>query len=102
MIASDFGQTMSELVQKLARQSELAKFDMPHEAEAERLAHALLDLRESFAKYIDVLLPRLLKAPDEEMIGCLYEIGDEFRHIAYHLRDPKFFVSSVSAPLDGK
>lgn len=63
------------------------------EAEAWTLAHAFSDLEESFHKFLDVLLPRLLRAKKgDEIQDLLLDIGDEFEHIIYHIRDPKFYA----------
>jgi len=93
---------MTFLVEKLSRQPEIAALDAPEKpSEAETLAHALCDMQESFAKYMSSLLPRLLVAKDEEVIDCLQEIGEELRHIAYHMCDPKFFACYVGDLVDG-
>jgi hypothetical protein len=42
---------------------------------------------------LDALLPRLLNdslEPDE-LNEVLLDIGEELRHVLYHIRDPKFF-----------
>lgn len=83
---------MTGLVKKLASQKMLAQHDTREETEAERLAHALCDMKESFETYLNVLFPKLINASDEEIADCLYEIGDEVRHIAYHLQDSKFLA----------
>jgi hypothetical protein len=88
-------QTMIDLTRKLERQATLTRYQPGEESEAERLAHALCDIRDSFDKYLHVLFPKLVAAGDEEVMDCLEEIGDEVRHIAYHLRDSKFLLMYV-------
>lgn len=84
--------TMTLLVDKLARQPTVGRHGSTDDAiaEAERLGHALFDLRESFDRYVSVLYPKLVAAKDYEVMEILEEIGDEVRHIAYHLRDSNF------------
>ena len=31
------------------------------------------------------------RASPEEILDALLEIGEEFRHILYHINDPKFY-----------
>jgi hypothetical protein len=52
----------------------------------------LLDIEDSCKKYVEVLLPALFDARKEtgELYGTLLEIAEEFRHLKYHLHDPKF------------
>jgi RHS repeat-associated protein len=90
-------QLLTHLADKFARQAAIRKLDSGDVSEAEKLAHALCDLKESFEKYLAELLPKLIEANDEDVVDHLQAIGDEFRHVAYHLRDPKFFEVYVGA-----
>lgn len=78
-----------EKVQTLSREYSEEK----DRAEAWTIAHSFSDLEESFRKFLDVLLPKLLKEEltGEQIEDILLEIGEEFRHILYHIKDPKFF-----------
>jgi hypothetical protein len=81
------------LADRLSRLPEVAGLDDSDEKEAERLARAFADLEQSFQRFRDEQLPRLMIAQlsDSELGGLLLEIGEEFRHIGYHLREPKFY-----------
>lgn len=61
--------------------------------EAGTLVHAFTDLEESMRTFLGDQLPKLidpaLKGDDLE--DLLMDIREEFRHILYHLHDPKFF-----------
>jgi hypothetical protein len=61
--------------------------------EAATLAHAFSDLEVSFRKFLDEQLPRLVtaKVSPGEVKDLLLDIGEELRHILYHIRDPKFY-----------
>jgi hypothetical protein len=92
-VVNDFGHRYRQLIDKLGTSSDVTRFDRPGRSEAETLAHALLDLQESFQKFIDDQLPRLESAApgSPEIIDTLLDIGENLRHVLYHLRDPSFF-----------
>ncbi len=81
------------LAEKLDRLPDVNRYDSADEKEAWTLAHAFSDLEESFRKFLDDQLPRLVNGePTPAALNdLLTEIGEEFRHILYHIRDPKFF-----------
>lgn len=79
------------LAEKLQQFRCVSKFD-DDESEAGRLAHSLSDLERSFNEVLLGLLPALLRADGEELVyNVLLDIGEELRHILYHINDPKFF-----------
>ncbi|HYZ79318.1 MAG TPA: hypothetical protein VE596_18295 [Gaiellaceae bacterium] len=80
----------ARLARKLADVAAVSKHG---DEEAWTLAHAFGDLEESFLQFLDNLLPRLL-ADDltaNEIESLLLDVGEEFRHILYHLADPQFY-----------
>ena len=81
------------LADRLSKCPEVAKHDDGVEKEAGTLAHAFGDLEESFRAFLDGQLPRLMndKASPAELFDALLDIGEEFRHILYHIHDPKFY-----------
>lgn len=93
---SDAGErptALKRLAEALSRCPAVTKFDTDQDKEAWTLAHSLVDLEGSFREVIETLIPKLMRALDEptEVEDVLHEIGEEFRHILYHLRDPRFF-----------
>ena len=84
---------MKALADRLSKIPEITRRNEGDDIEAVTLAHAFLDLEESFRKYLDHLLPRLVKEQlsDAEIIDLLGDIGEDFRHILYHIKDPKFY-----------
>ena len=84
-----------ELLGKSPKVAELSmRYPNPDEApEANAIAHALRDIKESCSKIFDQLVPQLQSenVTGQEITEVLLEIGEEFRHIIYHIRDPKFF-----------
>jgi hypothetical protein len=83
-----------ELERRLSQIAEVARFDMPGEAQGHTLAHALSHWEDSFTAFLDDLLPKLANktATDEELIDAIHDVGDELRHILYHIKDVKYFA----------
>jgi hypothetical protein len=81
----------AKLARKLAGAAAVSRYG---DEEAWTLAHAFGDLEESFLQFLDDLLPRLLKddLTAEEIESLLLDVGEEFRHILYHLADPQFYA----------
>jgi hypothetical protein len=82
------------LANRLSHIPEVAQFDMPGEPQGDTLAHALSHWEDSFAAILDELLPKLVKeeaASAEQTNDILHDLGDQLRHILYHIRDTKYF-----------
>jgi len=93
MKESNFGKRYKQLGDRLSKLSEVTKHDKGEHKEAWTLAHSFLDLEGAFRKFLDEYLPRLENShlSDEEVNDLLLDIGEDFRHIIYHLNDPEFF-----------
>lgn len=63
------------------------------ESEAETLAHAVVDIDEVCKVVTNQLVPRLFDsaATDEQIQEALADLGEQFRHFLYHVRDPQYF-----------
>ena len=83
-------ESRTRLARKLAGVATVSKSG---DEEAGTLAHAFGDLEESFVCFLDDLLPRLVEGDltAEEIESLLLDIGEEFRHILYHIADPHFY-----------
>ena len=81
------------LARLMSQCDKVTRYDTPNEEEAWTLAHSLLDLEGSFQKFTRELLPKLEhgKSDPDDIYDILLSIGEEFRHILYHIGDPKFF-----------
>jgi hypothetical protein len=81
------------LANKLAKCPEVTAHDTLEEKQAWTMAHAFIDLRESFRIYLDEQLPRLLNddLTPQEIHDLLLDMGEEFRHVLYHINDPEFY-----------
>jgi hypothetical protein len=84
---------VKRLAERLSQCPEVTKYDQGEEKEAGVLAHSFGDLEESFRTFLNEQLPRLMdeQATAAELCDVLLEIGEEFRHILYHIHDPKFY-----------
>ena len=85
------------LADQLARNPKVHRAARQHgttpEAEAMQIATALLDIEESANALFGSLVPKLLVADPagSEADDLLQAIGEEYRHILYHIRDTKMF-----------
>ncbi len=89
----EFAERLKQLEMKLSGCPDVTRFNSDDIPESQTLAHALLDLEEAFLMFLREQLPRLESAPSgsPDLGNCLLDIGENLRHILYHLRDPKFF-----------
>lgn len=85
---------VKRVAERLSQCPEVTKYDQGEEKEAGVLAHSFGDLEESCSVFLNEHLPKLLdeQATVAELCEVLFEIGEEFRHILYHIHDP----SSIS------
>jgi hypothetical protein len=83
---------VKSLAERLSACNAVTRFDRGESREAWTLAHAFADLEESFRKILEDQLPKLLQQlPDSNTEETLLEIGEEFRHILYHIADSEFY-----------
>ena len=81
---------INALAELLIKCPEVTRYD---EEEAGTIAHCFSDLEESFRVFLEEHLPRLVegKLKPSEIYDLLLDIGEEFRHILYHIKGPKFY-----------
>ncbi|HEX2552759.1 MAG TPA: hypothetical protein VHL98_03600 [Microvirga sp.] len=90
-------QSVLDLGKRLEEVAAVRRYDGVEHEEAWAIAHGLADIEGSFLKVYRDMIPKLLAADGEQaMTDALLEIGEEFRHIAYHLRDMRFFAGMVA------
>src|SRR5579862_6496529 len=91
---------LSKLAAKLAQCPAVTKDDTANESQAWTMAHAFTDLETSFQVFIDEQIPKLLEEnlTPQEIHDLLLDIGEEFRHIIYHINDPQLY-KRLLAPL---
>jgi hypothetical protein len=91
--AEEFAVRLKALAERLNTCAQVRRHDTQDEKEAWTVAHNLLDLAESCQTILNDLLPKLSAGePDSERLhAVLLEIGEEMRHMLYHIRDSKFY-----------
>lgn len=85
---------ISSLAKQLANCPEVQRYSEKAEKEEWTLAHALADIEDSCCKIFEVYLPKIVGKKNEnenEIYNTLLDIGEELRHILYHIEDPKFY-----------
>ncbi len=89
----EFAAELKQIAERLSLCQQVTRYDTADEKQAWTLAHNFLDLAESFRTFLNQQLPKV----KDESLSCeqlnelLLEIGEEFRHILYHLRDAEFY-----------
>jgi len=86
----DSAEKVKKLAERLSQCPDVHRIDA---AEAGTLANAFADLEEESVRFLDETLPRLTRdgLRDEEITDVLHDIGDQFRHILYHIQDPSYY-----------
>lgn len=84
---------VKKLANRLAKCPQVQALDDAKEKEAWTLAHSFSDIEESLVALLEGQLPRLVEHELEpsEVHDLLLEIGEELRHVLYHIKDPKFY-----------
>ena len=84
----------------LSRSAKVRSHDALDEPQGYALAYNFSEIEESCKKFVDVQLPELLaKSGDvSTMERRLIEIGEEFRHIIYHITAPSFYAYLKNEP----
>jgi hypothetical protein len=90
-----------ELEKRLSQIPSVAQFDLAEEPEGHRLAHALSHWEDSFAAVLDNVLPKVAdeRTSAEDLADALNDVGEELRHILYHINDVKFFGYLLDAEM---
>ena len=88
-----FDVRLKAIAERLEICQQVKEYDTPDEKQAWMLAHNLLDLEESFQTFLDQQLPKLEKEElnSDQINDILFEIGEELRHVLYHIRDAEFY-----------
>lgn len=82
-----------QLLYKILKDNKkIAQFDSENEPGGWRLAYSLSEIEKSCSTFYNKLLPKLKKTNKQEDIEkILHEIGEEFRHLLYHIEDSKYY-----------
>ena len=103
----EYSAELKSLAERLNRCQQVTRYDTRAEKQASKLAYDFLDLAESFRTFLNDQLPKLR----DERLSCveiddvLTEIGEEFRHILWHIHNAEFYAylrdDVPAAPLSG-
>lgn len=90
---------VKRLAELLSRCTEVTHFDEGQNKEAWGLADSFADLESSFRAFLDDQLPRLVHGnlQPSETHDLLLDIGEEFRHILYHILEQQKFYKYLVA-----
>jgi hypothetical protein len=83
-----------ELARRLNDCPEVARVVGGEREGFETLAYAIAEIEESLRSILERHLPRLAD-PDADcskLNGTLLDIGEELRHVMYHVKDAKFYA----------
>jgi hypothetical protein len=85
--------TVKDLAERLENCPGVRKLNQGEENGAWTLALAFADLEESLIAVVDDLLPQLVARPvtEDQMSDILFAIGEELRHIQYHIHDSRYY-----------
>ncbi|MBC7487906.1 MAG: hypothetical protein H7282_14280 [Cytophagaceae bacterium] len=83
---------LQEAIINLEKCERVIKYNTKEENQASTLAHALIDIEES----IDVIknkIPQIYSndLTKEEVDDLVLDIGEELRHVLYHIKDTKVY-----------
>jgi len=89
----NYNEKLAWLTGILAKSQKVNALNTLEENQAATLAHAFLDMEESFNVILNELLPKFKNADldGKDVDDILLDIGEELRHILYHVHDPKYF-----------
>lgn len=83
---------IQRLAQVFATSDTVRKLDTKDEPGSWRLAYALVEIRHSLARLETLMMSTLDAANEANYVDdCLHEIGEELRHVLYHVRDSGYF-----------
>lgn len=86
---SSFNEEVKELSLKI-KNSKVIKKNLPKwKHEADVIAISLLEIKQSFEKIYKDYIYRF--KTERKIDDILLDIGEEFRHVLYHIRDMKYF-----------
>ena len=88
----NYAEKLNKITDILSKSQKVNSFDDDNR-ECEKLAHALLDIKESSEELTERLLPKLTahNLTEDNIEEILLDIGEELRHILYHIKSTKFY-----------
>jgi len=88
----EYGDRFKIIAENLRKSRKVNSYDDDQERESDTLAHSILDMEGSFKEVLNEIPKLSSKSVTEEDIDeALLNIGEQLRHILYHIRDAKFY-----------
>ena len=89
----EFINKLQAITKNLEKSEKVTKYSTPVENQADTLANAFIDIEESMVTIIREQIPKLYlhNLNSSEVDELLSAIGEEFRHILYHINDTKLY-----------
>lgn len=89
----EYQEKLSLIAAKLDKLKIIKSFDSIDEPESHVLAYSFLEIEESCKRLCRDFFPKLCSdtLSEEDINNLLFDIGEEFRHIMYHIGDTKFY-----------
>ncbi|WP_138484934.1 hypothetical protein [Dyadobacter bucti] len=89
----EYIQKLRALMANLERSSILNKLSTKEDNQIDTLANALIDIEESLKKVINEHIPHFYQneLSEEEVEDIIFDIGEELRHLLYHINDTKVY-----------
>lgn len=87
-----FNSKQEKLGQNISKLIKLGDDEPSRKEAAFAISHGLIDMEESFHRIIEISNQMQGRDFSEgELEGALHDIGEELRHIIYHINDMKFY-----------
>jgi hypothetical protein len=88
----EFIERLKLVTNNLEKCSNIKRYSTKDENQADTLANALIDIEESI-RSLDCQISKLYVSGLEEVevVNIVHSIGEELRHILYHVKDSKIF-----------
>jgi len=89
----DYIEKLSRITHNLKKCKRVIKYSTNEEDQADTLANSFIDIEESLKKIIMEEIPKMYTCDlsKEEVDDLILSIGEELRHLLYHIQDTKVY-----------
>ena len=84
-------QKIKVIAELLSNETKVTRFNDEKHNEAWTIAHGLIDIASSSQLISDQIEELLAEGSEEDTIQKLLDIGEELKHIIYHINDMRFY-----------
>jgi hypothetical protein len=84
---------LKAITRNLEKCERITRYSTNDENQADTLANALIDIEQSLKKIIDEDIPKLYlnDLNEEDVDDLILDIGEELKHLLYHIKDSKVY-----------